>query len=289
MASDAPWARRRSIPLDEIRHRTLVVDRRTGTTTAHLWPDAERPALVHTHDIGDWLAAIATGRYLGVTPTPPPPSTAATASPTAPSATAPPSPSTSSGAATTPTQPPTQPPPSSPTSTPDTPDPGWTHSLTHRPEPSATELCETGRKSDPAKRLCGERPGCGARAVAQLRSAQGAWAQRLRPCDSGLRANRAASVRPYGLPVVQCAPTKRGERATPAERLRAGGQDAGTTRTVARLRSAQGAWLSACGRVIQACGRTVQRLAVHASPRRCRTSLRKGKRVALAKRLRPEA
>ncbi|MFI2670523.1 LysR family transcriptional regulator [Streptomyces albidoflavus] len=60
MASDDPWARRHSIPVDEIRHRTLVVDRRTGTTTAHLWPDAERPALVHTHDIGDWLAAIAT-------------------------------------------------------------------------------------------------------------------------------------------------------------------------------------------------------------------------------------
>ncbi|MFF8458441.1 LysR family transcriptional regulator [Streptomyces albidoflavus] len=68
LASDDPWARRRSIPLDEIRHRTLVVDRRTGTTTARLWPDAERPALEHTHDIDDWLAAIATGRYVGVTP-----------------------------------------------------------------------------------------------------------------------------------------------------------------------------------------------------------------------------
>ncbi len=68
LASDDPWARRRSIPLDEIRHRTLVVDRRTGTTTARLWPDAERPALEHTHDIDDWHAALATGRYVGVTP-----------------------------------------------------------------------------------------------------------------------------------------------------------------------------------------------------------------------------
>ncbi|SEK59300.1 LysR family transcriptional regulator [Nonomuraea pusilla] len=68
MAADDPWARRRGIRLDEVRERTLVVDRRTGTTTANLWPEDARPALEYTHDIDDWLAAIATGRCVGVTP-----------------------------------------------------------------------------------------------------------------------------------------------------------------------------------------------------------------------------
>ncbi|MFE0688161.1 LysR family transcriptional regulator [Streptomyces xiamenensis] len=68
LASDDPWARRRSIRLAEIRERTLVLDRRTGTTTLDLWPEGERPAVEYTHDIDDWLAAIATGRCVGVTP-----------------------------------------------------------------------------------------------------------------------------------------------------------------------------------------------------------------------------
>ncbi|WP_257134049.1 LysR substrate-binding domain-containing protein [Streptomyces sp. st140] len=62
MASDDPWARRRSIRLDEIPRRTLAIDRRTGTTALGLWPEADRPAVEFTHDIDDWLAAIATGR-----------------------------------------------------------------------------------------------------------------------------------------------------------------------------------------------------------------------------------
>lgn len=68
VASDDPLAKRRSIRLDEIRQRTLVVDRRTGTTTLDLWPEGDRPAVEYTHDIDDWLAAIATGRRVGVTP-----------------------------------------------------------------------------------------------------------------------------------------------------------------------------------------------------------------------------
>ncbi|WP_034091696.1 LysR family transcriptional regulator [Streptacidiphilus albus] len=68
MAGDDPWARRRTVALDDIRERTLVVDRRTGTTTVDLWPEDARPALEHTRDIDDWLAAIATGRCVGVTP-----------------------------------------------------------------------------------------------------------------------------------------------------------------------------------------------------------------------------
>ncbi|WP_036553779.1 LysR family transcriptional regulator [Nocardiopsis sp. CNT312] len=68
MAADDPWARRRSIGVAEIRGRTLAVDRRTGTTTTHLWPEEERPDLEYTHDIDDWLAAIASGRCVGVSP-----------------------------------------------------------------------------------------------------------------------------------------------------------------------------------------------------------------------------
>jgi DNA-binding transcriptional LysR family regulator len=68
MASDDPLARRRTVALDELSRRTLVVDRRTGTTTADLWPRDARPDLEYTQDIDDWLAAIATGRHVGVTP-----------------------------------------------------------------------------------------------------------------------------------------------------------------------------------------------------------------------------
>lgn len=68
MASDDPWAGRRSIALDDVRTRTLLIDRRTGTTTHELWPTGRRPAVEHTQDIDDWLAVIATGRSVGVTP-----------------------------------------------------------------------------------------------------------------------------------------------------------------------------------------------------------------------------
>ncbi|MCP2260980.1 DNA-binding transcriptional regulator, LysR family [Streptoalloteichus tenebrarius] len=68
LAADDPWARRRAVRLAEISSRTLVVDRRTGTTTLDLWPEDVRPAVEHIHDVDDWLAAIATGRCVGVTP-----------------------------------------------------------------------------------------------------------------------------------------------------------------------------------------------------------------------------
>ena len=67
LAADDPWARRRSIALAEVRERTLLIDRRTGTTTPELWPDGTRPAIEHTQDIDDWLAVIATGRSVGIT------------------------------------------------------------------------------------------------------------------------------------------------------------------------------------------------------------------------------
>jgi DNA-binding transcriptional LysR family regulator len=68
MATDDPWRHRRSVTLAEISERTLVVDLRTGTTTADLWPEGTGPRMEHTQDIDDWLAAIATGRYVGITP-----------------------------------------------------------------------------------------------------------------------------------------------------------------------------------------------------------------------------
>jgi DNA-binding transcriptional LysR family regulator len=67
-AADDPWARRRSIKLAEISQRTVLIDRRTGTTTPDLWPAAERPHLQDTRDIDDWLSIIAAGGGVGITP-----------------------------------------------------------------------------------------------------------------------------------------------------------------------------------------------------------------------------
>jgi DNA-binding transcriptional LysR family regulator len=67
VAADDPWARRRSLRLAELAERTLLVDRRTGTTTPELWPEGARPAVELTQDVDDWLTVIATGRCIGVT------------------------------------------------------------------------------------------------------------------------------------------------------------------------------------------------------------------------------
>ncbi|QKZ23555.1 LysR family transcriptional regulator [Streptomyces chartreusis] len=67
VAADDPLARRRSVRLAELSGRTLVVDRRTGTTTTDLWPPDSRPAIEETHDVDDWLTVISTGRCIGMT------------------------------------------------------------------------------------------------------------------------------------------------------------------------------------------------------------------------------
>ncbi|GKQ39301.1 LysR family transcriptional regulator [Streptomyces sp. A012304] len=67
LAADDPLARRRSVRLADLSGRTLLVDRRTGTTTPELWPPDARPAVEETHDVDDWLTVIATGRGIGVT------------------------------------------------------------------------------------------------------------------------------------------------------------------------------------------------------------------------------
>lgn len=67
MAADDPLAPRRSLRLADIGDRTLLVDRRTGTTTPELWPPGARPDTEETHDIDDWLNLISTGRCVGMT------------------------------------------------------------------------------------------------------------------------------------------------------------------------------------------------------------------------------
>ncbi|MEU5317251.1 LysR family transcriptional regulator [Streptomyces sp. NPDC021056] len=68
MAADDPLARRRSVRLADLAERVLLVDRRTGTATADLWPPDVRPATEETQDVDDWLNIIATGRCVGMTP-----------------------------------------------------------------------------------------------------------------------------------------------------------------------------------------------------------------------------
>lgn len=67
LAADDPLARRSSVRLADLSDRTLLVDRRTGTTTADLWPPDARPATEETHDVDDWLNVIAGGRRIGMT------------------------------------------------------------------------------------------------------------------------------------------------------------------------------------------------------------------------------
>ncbi|MFF7578001.1 LysR family transcriptional regulator [Streptomyces sp. NBC_01707] len=67
MAADDPLARRRSVRLSDIGGRTLLIDRRTGTTTTELWPPDSRPSTEDTHDVDDWLTIISTGRCVGMT------------------------------------------------------------------------------------------------------------------------------------------------------------------------------------------------------------------------------
>ncbi|TCC48648.1 LysR family transcriptional regulator [Kribbella capetownensis] len=68
LPADDPLARKRTVTLDQLRDRVLVIDRRTGSTTADLWPEEARPRIEYTQDVDDWLSAIASGRCVGVTP-----------------------------------------------------------------------------------------------------------------------------------------------------------------------------------------------------------------------------
>ncbi|TCC63029.1 LysR family transcriptional regulator [Kribbella pittospori] len=68
LPADDTLARKRTVTLDQLRDRVLVIDRRTGSTTADLWPGEARPRIEYAHDVDDWLSAIASGRCVGVTP-----------------------------------------------------------------------------------------------------------------------------------------------------------------------------------------------------------------------------
>ncbi|MFF4897738.1 LysR family transcriptional regulator [Streptomyces sp. NPDC001068] len=67
LAADDPLARRRSVRLADLTGRTVLTDRRTGTTTPELWPADSRPAVEETRSVDDWLTEIAAGRGVGVT------------------------------------------------------------------------------------------------------------------------------------------------------------------------------------------------------------------------------
>jgi DNA-binding transcriptional LysR family regulator len=66
-AADDAWARRRSLSLAEVAQRTILIDRRTGTTTPQLWPEGTGPARVrYVAEVDDWLTIIAAGEGVGI-------------------------------------------------------------------------------------------------------------------------------------------------------------------------------------------------------------------------------
>jgi DNA-binding transcriptional LysR family regulator len=67
-ADDGRWRRRRVLTMAEIAERTVVIDPRTGTTSALLWADAPvQPRTIETYDVDVWLDTIAAGRGVGTT------------------------------------------------------------------------------------------------------------------------------------------------------------------------------------------------------------------------------
>jgi DNA-binding transcriptional LysR family regulator len=79
LAADDPWASRRSIRLDEIPQRTLLIDRRTGTTTPALWPADAQPHIQEPATSTTGWRSSRPGAASGSHPSAPPPSTAAMA------------------------------------------------------------------------------------------------------------------------------------------------------------------------------------------------------------------
>jgi DNA-binding transcriptional LysR family regulator len=67
LATDDPWAHRRTVRLSDLADRTVLVDRRTGTTTPELWPADARPEIRETREVDDWLMVIAAGGAVGIT------------------------------------------------------------------------------------------------------------------------------------------------------------------------------------------------------------------------------
>lgn len=69
VASTDPLARRRRLSLKDLRDRTIAVDPLVGTTTRELFTPEHGPAdLRTTHNIDEWMTAIAAGQAVGITP-----------------------------------------------------------------------------------------------------------------------------------------------------------------------------------------------------------------------------
>lgn len=68
-ATDDPgWSRRRQLSMAEISDRTVLTDRRSGTTSVDLWNTSDHaPRFVESFDVDSWLDAIAAGRGVGTT------------------------------------------------------------------------------------------------------------------------------------------------------------------------------------------------------------------------------
>jgi len=61
-----PFQRRWAAEHPDIERQLIRTN--SGTTTPDLWPLGAGPAIEYTSDVDDWLTAITTGRYVGVTP-----------------------------------------------------------------------------------------------------------------------------------------------------------------------------------------------------------------------------
>lgn len=68
-ASDDPsWSRRRQLSMAEISDRTVIIDRRSGTTSGDLWSTSDHvPHFIESFDVDSWLDAIAAGHGVGTT------------------------------------------------------------------------------------------------------------------------------------------------------------------------------------------------------------------------------
>lgn len=68
-ASDDPgWSRRRQLSMAEISDRTVIIDRRSGTTSGDLWSTSGHvPHFIESFDVDSWLDAIAAGHGVGTT------------------------------------------------------------------------------------------------------------------------------------------------------------------------------------------------------------------------------
>lgn len=68
VASTDPLARRRRLSLKDLRDRIIAVDPLVGTTTRDLFSEHGPADLRTTHNIDEWMTAIAAGQAVGITP-----------------------------------------------------------------------------------------------------------------------------------------------------------------------------------------------------------------------------